>query len=91
MIDVIAGLSSMPPLPVTPFSLWHPRLSSCSFAVLTDSRLGDSAPLGGLLCQYLFLWALLSWLPAVLPFSKLSNFIFGYFDPENVFLDNENK
>ena len=28
---------------------------------------------------------------AVLPFSKLNNFIFGYFDPENIFLDNENK
>ena len=30
-------------------------------------------------------------MPAVLPFSKLNNFIFGYFDPENIFLDNENK
>ena len=28
---------------------------------------------------------------AVLPFSKLNNVIFGYFDPENIFLDNENK
>ena len=27
----------------------------------------------------------------VLSFSKLNNFIFGYFDPENRFLDNENK
>ena len=27
----------------------------------------------------------------VLAFSKLNNFIFGYFDPENIFLDNENK
>ena len=28
---------------------------------------------------------------AVLPFSKLITTFFGYFDPENVFLDNENK
>ena len=28
---------------------------------------------------------------SVLPFSKLNNFISGYFDPENAFLDNENK
>ena len=27
----------------------------------------------------------------VLPVSKLNNFIFGYFDPEIIFLDNENK
>ena len=27
---------------------------------------------------------------AVLPFSKLNHFIFGYFDPENIFLDNKN-
>ena len=33
---------------------------------------------------------LLQWLSAVLPFSKLNNFIFGYFHPENIFLDNEN-
>ena len=26
----------------------------------------------------------------MLPFSKVNNFIFGYFDPENIFLDNEN-
>ena len=26
----------------------------------------------------------------VLPFSKLNKMFFGYFDPENVFLDNEN-
>ena len=26
-----------------------------------------------------------------LPFSKLNKIFFGYFDPENVFLDNENK
>ena len=26
----------------------------------------------------------------VLPFSKLNKMIFGYFDPENIFLDNEN-
>ena len=28
---------------------------------------------------------------AVLPFSKLNKIIFGCFDPENIFLDNENK
>ena len=28
---------------------------------------------------------------AVLPFSKLNKIIFGYFDPENIFLDNKNK
>ena len=28
---------------------------------------------------------------AVLPFSKLNNFILGYFDPQNIFIDNENK
>ena len=28
---------------------------------------------------------------SVLPFSKLNNFIFGYFDPENIFFNNENK
>ena len=28
---------------------------------------------------------------AVLLFSKLNNVLFGYFDPENIFLDNENK
>ena len=28
---------------------------------------------------------------SVLPFSKLSKIFFGYFDPENIFLDNENK
>ena len=28
---------------------------------------------------------------SVLPFSKLNKLFFGYFDPENVFLDNENK
>ena len=27
----------------------------------------------------------------VLPFSKLINNFFGYFDPENIFLDNENQ
>ena len=27
---------------------------------------------------------------AVLPFSKLNKMIFGYFAPENVFLDNKN-
>ena len=27
---------------------------------------------------------------SVLPFSKLNKIIFGYFDPENIFLDNEN-
>ena len=30
-------------------------------------------------------------LQAVLPFSKLNKFFFGYFDPENIFLDNKNK
>ena len=29
--------------------------------------------------------------PTVLPFSKLNKIIFGYFDPENIFLDNKNK
>ena len=29
--------------------------------------------------------------PAVLPFSKLNRKIFGYFDPENIFIDNKNK
>ena len=28
---------------------------------------------------------------AVLPFSKLNKIFFGYFDPENIFLDNKNK
>ena len=28
---------------------------------------------------------------AVLPFSKLNEMFFGYFDPENIFLDNKNK
>ena len=28
---------------------------------------------------------------AVLPFSKLNRVFFGYFDPENIFLDNKNK
>ena len=27
----------------------------------------------------------------VLLFSKLNKIVFGYFDPENIFLDNENK
>ena len=27
---------------------------------------------------------------SVLPFSKLNKMCFGYFDPENIFLDNEN-
>ena len=27
---------------------------------------------------------------SVLPFSKLNKLFFGYFDPENIFLDNEN-
>ena len=30
------------------------------------------------------------WAP-VLPFSKLNNFMFEYFDPESISLDNENK
>ena len=29
--------------------------------------------------------------PSVLPFSKLNKMFIGYFDPENMFLDNENK
>ena len=28
--------------------------------------------------------------PPVVPFSKLNKKIFGYFDPENIFLDNKN-
>ena len=28
---------------------------------------------------------------SVLPFSKLNKIFFGYFDAENVFIDNENK
>ena len=28
---------------------------------------------------------------AVLPFAKLNYLFFGYFDPENIFLDNKNK
>ena len=28
---------------------------------------------------------------SVLPFSKLNKMFFGYFDPENIFLDNKNK
>ena len=28
---------------------------------------------------------------AVLPISKLNKLFFGYFDPENIFLDNKNK
>ena len=27
----------------------------------------------------------------VLPFSKLNKIFYGYFDPENIFLDNKNK
>ena len=30
-------------------------------------------------------------LRSVLPFSKLNKIVFGYFDPENIFLDNKNK
>jgi hypothetical protein len=33
----------------------------------------------------------LSFLQAVLLFSKLNNIFFGYFDPKKIFLDNENK
>ena len=31
------------------------------------------------------------WWPAVLLFSKLNKLFFGYFDPENILLDNKNK
>ena len=31
------------------------------------------------------------WSGPVLPCSKLNKIFFGYFDPENIFLDNENK
>ena len=34
-------------------------------------------------------YATSAWSP-VLPFSKLNKMFFGYFDPENIFLDNEN-
>ena len=30
------------------------------------------------------------WLPLVLLFSNLNEMIFGYFDPENIYLDNKN-
>ena len=33
----------------------------------------------------------MGYLHAVLLFSKLNNIFVGYFDPENIFLDNENK
>ena len=31
------------------------------------------------------------WYQSVLPFSKLNKMFFGYFDPEKIFLDDENK
>ena len=37
------------------------------------------------------LWIAKQKLAPVLRFSKLNYFIFGYFDPHNIFPDNENK
>ena len=71
----------------------HPQLSEQEHSKLrTYVTRGYAQQTGYEACQHDLKEKVMSpsWSP-VLPFSKLNKIFFGYFDPENIFLDNLNK